>query len=168
MTDRDKWYTPPKYITAVREVMGDIDVDPASHPVPQSWIQAKTFYTETDDGLAQDWYGRVYLCPPAVRGGVLPFAQKLVDERTAGRVTEAVVLVNNGTDTRWGQLLGVNSDAVCFPQGRIRFLDQARQPTCVPIQGQMFVYLGPNTDRFRKVFQAFGRVMQRRRDLEST
>lgn len=40
------WYTPPKYIELVREVLGTIELDPASDELPQEWIQAKNYWTK--------------------------------------------------------------------------------------------------------------------------
>jgi len=40
----DEWYTPPETIALAREVMGGIDLDPASSEMAQGWIQAETYY----------------------------------------------------------------------------------------------------------------------------
>jgi hypothetical protein len=43
-----------------------IDLDVASSKVANRFVQATEYYTPSDDGLnVQDWYGSVYLFPPA-------------------------------------------------------------------------------------------------------
>ena len=59
-----EYYTPPIYIDMVRQVLGTIDLDPASNMIAQQWIQATRFYVQEDDGLSQPWTGRLYLNPP--------------------------------------------------------------------------------------------------------
>ena len=60
----DEWYTPPEFIEMARQVMGGIDLDPASNETTQQWIQAETWYGIKDNGLTQHWQGRVWLNPP--------------------------------------------------------------------------------------------------------
>ena len=55
------YYTPKMIVKAARCVMGNIDLDPASSVVANLSVQADQFYTQTDDGLAQPWFGNVWL-----------------------------------------------------------------------------------------------------------
>lgn len=62
-------YTPIEYVQAAREVLGGIDLDPASCWLAQRDIQATKWYglgqmSDSHDGLAQPWSGRVLLNPP--------------------------------------------------------------------------------------------------------
>lgn len=43
-----EWFTPPRYIEAVREVLGAIDLDPASSLAANRIVQAKRYFTEVD------------------------------------------------------------------------------------------------------------------------
>jgi ParB family chromosome partitioning protein len=154
---RDEWYTPSEYIEAARDVMGDIDLDPATCAAAQDVIQAGTFFTKDDDGLVQPWHGRVWLNPPYSASLVQGFVDKLCAEYDAGCMTEGVVLVNNATDTAWFHRL-----LACFPACVLR----RRVPFWRPgfsgggvRQGQVIFYLGPNVDRFRNVFSSFGVVV---------
>lgn len=48
----DEWYTPAKYIEAAREVLGSIDLDPASNDFANETVKASVYYTEERDGTA--------------------------------------------------------------------------------------------------------------------
>ena len=56
---KDEWLTPP----AIIEALGPFDVDPCS-PIKRPWPTAKRHYTIEDNGLEQEWEGRVWLNPP--------------------------------------------------------------------------------------------------------
>ena len=84
-----EWYTPPQYVEMVREVLGDIDLDPASSEIPQSWIQARTYWTAEDDGLSRDWFGRVFLNPPYPAGD---WSRYMVKQWKAGNLEASIAL----------------------------------------------------------------------------
>lgn len=102
-TGEPEWYTPEKYLVSVRAVFeGDIELDPATSTAAQEIVRAERFYTVEDDGLVQDWRGRIFLNPPYAASLVSQFTRKLVEHHKQGAVPEAVLLVNNATDTRPG------------------------------------------------------------------
>lgn len=155
--DSDEWYTPAEYIEAARAVMGDIDLDPATCRAAQETIRARAFFTKEDDGLVQSWHGRVWLNPPYSASLVQGFVDKLCAEYDAGRMTEAVVLVNNATDTAWFHSLLARFPA-CVLRRRVPFWRPGFSGGGAR-QGQVSFYLGPNVDRFRVVFSRFGVVV---------
>lgn len=155
-----EWFTPPEYVEAARAVLGEIDLDPASTATANAVVQARQFYSVEDDGLAQDWDGRVWMNPPYATALVTRFAEKLATSVRAGRVTAAVVLVNNTTETHWFRTLSDLAAAICFPTGRVRFW-KPEQVTDTPKQGQAVIYIGRDVDQFRESFRAFGEVWVR-------
>jgi ParB family chromosome partitioning protein len=155
-TGQPEWYTPPEYIEAAREVLGGIDLDPASSAIAQQTVQAERFYTAEDDGLSQDWRGRVWLNPPYNVDLVGRFVAKLCAHVQAGDVPAAVLLTNNATETRWFQEAYRVCRAKCFPQGRIRFLNEHGEPVGAPLQGQSILYFGDRPEAFCEAFQRFG------------
>ena len=100
-TGEVEWYTPSRYIYAARAVMGSIDLDPATHAAAQQTVQASSYYTSDDEGLSQQWHGRVWLNPPYAQPLMPQFVAKLVEEVGDGRVTQAICLTHNYTDTAW-------------------------------------------------------------------
>jgi len=58
-TGKEEWLTPPHIIRA----LGDFDLDPCA-PVKRPWETARHHFTVEDDGLAQEWFGRVWMNPP--------------------------------------------------------------------------------------------------------
>jgi hypothetical protein len=150
-----EWYTPAEFIKAAREVLGVIDLDPASSQIAQETVQATTYYTVEINGLVKEWRGRVWMNPPYSAGVVDKFASKLCQHYMKHHVPEAIVLVNNSTDTEWFQNLTRHAAALCFPAGRVKFLDIEGKPGA-PLQGQSILYLGECPERFMEVFQEFG------------
>jgi hypothetical protein len=59
----NEYLTPPKYIEAARDVLGTIDLDPASCHEGQVNVRAAQYFTKEEDGLQQQWHGRVFLNP---------------------------------------------------------------------------------------------------------
>jgi len=89
LTGHFEWYTPQEYVDLARNVMGGIDLDPATHEIPQRRIKAEKYFTEKDDGLTKEWHGRVWLNPPYAATLIYRFVDKLLAEIKAGRVTQA-------------------------------------------------------------------------------
>lgn len=150
------WYTPERYIKAARAVMAGINLDPASSAAANQVVKAAKFYTAEEDGLIQDWSGRVWLNPPYTRGVIDKFIAKMVHEYSAGNIHQAIVLTNNATDTAWFHGLAIAASAWFFPRGRTKFYrihPDGTQETGPPLQGQVHTYLGPNPLKFIKEFE---------------
>lgn len=97
----NEWYTPEKYIELARQVLGVIDLDPASCELANETVKAERFYSEQDNGLTKEWTGRVWMNPPYGSDLIGQFTEKFTEEYNAGNITEGIVLVNNATETAW-------------------------------------------------------------------
>jgi len=158
--ESDEWYTPAEYIDAARQVMGAIDLDPASSELAQTVVKATVYLTRFDDGLRQvRWlHQRIWLNPPYSNPG--PWIEKLIREHQAGPYcTEALVLVNNATETAWFQAL-LQRFPACFPAKRIAFWRHDHANVGAR-QGQAFFYLGPHAAKFQEIFSQFGPILRR-------
>ena len=147
----DEWYTPPEFIESARLVMGSIDLDPASNEHANKTVKAAHIFTEEDNGLEQEWFGNVWLNPPYSSTLVQLFADKVAERG----FEQAVVLVNNATETKWFRTLVDNADAIVFKTGRIKFLKHDGQHN-TPLQGQAFIYYGDNPEAFLNEFRQYG------------
>lgn len=152
-TGNEEWYTPKKYIDMAREVLGRIDIDPASNPFANQVVQATTYYTKEDDGLTKEWQGKMWLNPP-YSSIIAEFINK-----TCNSDVEAIVLTNNSTDTKWFAQAANNCDAICFTYGRINFYDDTDKKSS-PTNGQAFFYFGDNVNKFNQVFKDIGFVVR--------
>jgi phage N-6-adenine-methyltransferase len=161
-TGENEWHTPAKYIELARGMLGNIDLDPASSEAAQRVVMANNFLTLADDGLKFEWNGKVWLNPPYAQPAIAQFVSKMVHEVTAGRVSAAIMLTHNYTDTVWCQEAALNADAICFTRGRVKF-EGPNGEIAAPTQGQAFFYFGHDVPRFVSCFAAVGFVVGRLR-----
>jgi phage N-6-adenine-methyltransferase len=156
-SDQNDWRTPRKYLDAAREVMGAIDLDPASSAEANGTVKAAVFYTEDQDGLKLPWKGTVWLNPP-YGGNARLFVERLLKEYQVGNVSAACALLNSHpTETKWFQQLFDYS--ICFVQGRIDFGGPSRAVSSTSTHGSAIAYLGKDIVRFADKFSKFGAVV---------
>jgi hypothetical protein len=167
----NEWYTPARYIEAARTVMGTIDLDPASCEMANRTVKAIRYYSKEDNGLARGWScSTMWLNPPygsidASRTmGLSAFVGRLVDEYYYGNVGQAITLVTSRPACRWFAPLW--QFPICFVDHDIQFelLERNKHRyngKATHIHGSVFVYLGPNEQRFIDVFSRFGTIAKR-------
>jgi hypothetical protein len=154
--ESNEWYTPPEYIELARDVMGNIDLDPASHSLPQTWIKASQTFTAKDNGLNHQWTGRVWLNPP-YSSGLHYWIDKIITTYEQGHVSQAVLLLKPAVGSSWYQRLTADFPR-CEPHKRIRFINAEGIPQKSPVHGNTFIYLGDNIPRFAEVFETIGNI----------
>ena len=148
-----EYYSPRHVVDAAREVLGAIDLDPASCEEGNTVVQAARFFTVDDDGLAQEWSGRVWLNPPYARALIGQFCDKFLDSEG---IDAGIILVNNSTEARYCQRLLAESAAWCLPSARLKFSGPASSNN--PMQGSLIAYRGPDAQRFLETFSPLGAV----------
>ncbi|SRR6266581_2164730 len=167
-TKSNEWYTPSKYIEAAREVMGSIDLDPASCELANRTVKATRYYDIRTNGLDKPWHGNIWLNPPFGKvhnkSGIRIFTNKLIEEYRAGRTKQAVLLGTSDCDASWFHPLW--DFLICFPDHNVYFDRPVRGIVEKETRhghwfGTTFVYLGLNEQKFIDIFSAFGNVAKR-------
>lgn len=106
----DEWLTPPELIAAI----GPFDLDPCSPGARRPWDTAATHYGIEDDGMRQEWTGRVWLNPPYA-----DMRRWLVRLAEHGNGT-ALIFARVET-ALWFDLVWSRATAVLFLRGRLSF-----------------------------------------------
>lgn len=155
------YYTPPEYIEAARQVMGRIDLDPASCKDAQKTVRAGRFYSEADDGLSREWYGCVWLNPPYSKTNGKSnqelWAKRLITEYQSGNVEQAILLVKSALGYKWFEELW-DELPVCFARLRLSFTKSDGNTDGESKHGTALFYLGNDLPQFISVFSRFGRI----------
>lgn len=130
----DEWYTPPQLLDALGICF---QTDPASPGQDVTPWTAAFHYTKKDDGLKQEWVGKVWLNPPY--SDPMPWAERMVEH------CSGIMLVRASTETKYFQMLAENADGMLLMAERVRFI--------------RFESRGPaNRAPFPSALFAFGRI----------
>ena len=108
--ENDEWLTPPSIVDA----LGPFDLDPCA-PVNWPWPTAMRHYNINDDGLAQEWRGRVWCNPPYGRQ-----AEKWLEKLASHGNGIALIFARTETKMFFAQVWA-KADAVLFLEGRLFF-----------------------------------------------
>ena len=160
--DSDSWFTPSMYTDLAREVMGEIDLDPFSSQTANVHIKAKRYFDVNSDAFKQQWFqdqGRVFMNPPYGRKIIDAAIDIFLTNLSNESIAQAIVLVNNATETRWFHSLLSYADAICFPDRRIAFETDDGKHVSGNTRGQVFFYFGYKLDKFEDVFGKIGAVL---------
>lgn len=166
----DEWYTPQKYIEAVRNVLGGITLDPFSSEFANKTVMAKKILTESDNSFIVKWNakdGSVFMNPPYGRNIISKSVEKFISEFNKNSFSRGIVLINNATETKWFQSLLEESYLVCFTDHRISFISPDGKHVSNNTRGQAFLLFVSDTTRkgssyarkFKQEFSKFGRVI---------
>ena len=151
-----EWYTPSEIVEAAREVMGEIDCDPASCDYANQTVKARKYFSKENDGRKQQWGKRVWLNPPYSKPLCGEFCGLLLDKLSSGEVEEACLLVNSSTGSLWFHGALDAASAVCFLKGRIKFIKPDGKPVNKPVSYSTMLYFGKHVRKFQSVFGKLG------------
>lgn len=170
----DGWQTPPAILQKVHELLGVIDLDPASDILANKNVGAAQFLTKEDDGLQHPWQGEtIFINPP---GGKLNgksntalFWSKLMKHRDRGHLKHAIFLAFSIEALQTTQNKGCKSIAefpFCVPSSRIKFVSPDNKELQSPSHSNMIIYVPGTadlTDKFYSIFHSLGNVLNTRR-----
>jgi phage N-6-adenine-methyltransferase len=112
----DEWATPQQFFDEVDREFG-FDLDACATPLN---AKCERYFTRADDGLAQEWAGRVWLNPPYGRSIGDWMAKAWEASQTTAELVVCLVPVR--TDTRWWHEHAAHGE-VRFLRGRLKFGD---------------------------------------------
>jgi len=132
--ESNEWYTPPEIFDALG---CRFDLDPFS-PSHDHWTPADAFYTQAEDGMAQDWGGRfVFVNPPfGGRNGHVPALLKFLENGNGVGVFRAY------TSAAWFHDHAVNAECFLFPRGKTKFVKPDGSIGKAPGGGVVFLGVG--------------------------
>ena len=128
----DEWYTPIEIIQS----FGEFDLDPCA-PMKPLWPTAKVMYNKEDDGLKQNWGGRVWLNPPYSRPLIELFCKKMAEHGNG-----IVLLFNRLDSVMMQEVVLKNAHAMKFLRKRIRFYREDGTQGCSPGCGSVLFAFG--------------------------
>lgn len=106
----DEWLTPPEILRA----LGEFDLDPCA-PVVRPWNTARWHYSVEDDGLSQEWRGRVWCNPPFGRQAA-KWLRRMADHGNG------IALIPARTETEmFYECVWPAAEAILFVKGRPHF-----------------------------------------------
>lgn len=107
----DEWATPPEIVNA----LGKFDLDPCA---TERSAKAPAFFTKEQDGLKQDWFGRVWCNPPYSQPALYQFCEKMAQHGNG------ILLIFARTGNKvWQEIIFPRATAILFLRKRIQFVD---------------------------------------------
>lgn len=170
----DAWGTPEEILAKAREVLGDIDLDPASEDFFNASVGAKMFYTRENNGLGLKWCGSrsitvrgvevipatCFVNPPGGKtknkSNTVLFWDKLIYEVSVGHIKHAIFMGFSLECLQTTQQCHkpMLSFPFCVPSRRIKFV--AKNGTfSAPSHSNVIVYVPGTIDRTDKFIQVF-------------
>ena len=161
----NEWYTPPEILDAVRDVIGDIELDPASCTAANEFVRAERIYTVEDNGLAQFWGARsLFLNSPygkiGSRSGQDVWMECLISQ--LGSIETCIALTKAVPGYVWWDQLfrGGWPGLLCITEGRLSFISSDGGKRGQSKAASSLWYYGPYENEFRERFESIGRVLE--------
>ena len=111
-----EWIT-PRYIL---DPLGNFDLDPCT-PKEMPWDTARKRHTIKENGLAERWFGRVWLNPPFDRRFVGGWMRRMAEHNNGIMLVPAAMETRNWKENVWGCCCGVlildTRPHFCHPDG---------------------------------------------------
>jgi len=101
--------------------------------------KCEKYFTVTDNGLEQDWFGNVFMNPPYGRD-IRRWVRKAHDEVMKSNAWLVVGLIPSRTDTKWFHRYIYRKAEIRFVQGRIKFLQNGKEAGPAPFPSMVVIW----------------------------
>jgi ParB family chromosome partitioning protein len=159
-----EWYTPEWLMDAARDVLGPIDLDPASNAIANRFVQAAEWFDIRRDGLYGDAWCKpggepasIWLNPPSP---AWLWWGRLMEQNRNGAVEHAIFVAFNVQLAQVSQGKGCPSILgfpVCWFSKRIKFVGNGNSPA----NASALVYVPgtvDNSGQFKLTFRKYGAI----------
>lgn len=152
-----EWYTPSWILDAARDILGTIDLDPASSAIANETVQAYQWYSKAHSGIGKSWSkcendpSTIWLNPPSP---AIAWWKELMLQHSLGYVKHALFMAYNVQLAQVSQGKGCPSILdfpVCWFSKRIRFVGAGNSPA----NASALVYVPGTIDRTEQFMLAF-------------
>lgn len=130
----DEWYTPIEFIN----LLGHFDTDPCV-PIDNKVQTADIMYNKNDDGLKQEWKGRVWLNPPYSQPLINMFVEKLAEHGNG-----IALLMPKFGSVMFRKFVYPKCDGIFILEKRIKFYDYNWVQQKSPVSISILVAYGKN------------------------
>ena len=134
----DDYYTPP----FIFEALGlEFDLDVSAPPGGVPWIPAKNFYTIIDDGLSQEWNGKIWCNPPY--SNTTPWLEKMIEHNNG------IALVQIAKSA-WCNLVWKKADGVLFMPTDLKFVRNSGKSLAIFTHTMLVGFGADNVEAMRQ------------------
>jgi phage N-6-adenine-methyltransferase len=126
----DNNFTPDYVVKPFRDLVEGFDLDPFSCARANEIVQAKTFWTKSDDAFSKDWfqYENKWINPPYSKGNIERAAEMVL---SCCHVGNSFLLTNSNTSSAW-------------------YLDAQDYSTAILTFNHRIEFSNPKNDQFKK------------------
>lgn len=133
---KDDWETPKKFFNELHEKYNfTLDVASNGHNA-----KLENYFTKEDDGLKQEWKGRVFCNPPYGRE-IKYWVKKAYEESKKDYNELIVLLIPARTDTTyWHDYIFNKASEIIFLKGRLKFEINGQPTNPAPFPSALIIY----------------------------
>ncbi len=131
----DQWATPQGFFDELDKEF-HFTLDPCADAENH---KCEKYFTEAEDGLAQDWGGHRVFCNPPYGRGIYQWVEKCCREGCRDN-TIVVLLIPARTDTAWFHDFILHRAEIRFIKGRLKFGDSK---DAAPFPSMLVIFRGP-------------------------
>lgn len=164
ISEKKDWNTPPKYIKAVYDFFGEVDLDPCSNEL--SIVNAKTEFILPIDGLKEEWdYKRIFMNPPygrdmAMKTTIKNWIIKANEAYINGSEVLALIPVATSS-SHFKEIIFKEANSICFlGDTRLKFMVDGELSKMGAPMSCCIVYWGKDYDKFENIFSEYGKCVK--------